>query len=219
MMYAYFLYFISYKSYLTYHLTYSKEALQEARVIIEEAEKLLSSPDSEGMTVEEIKEKARNNGYDRMEAVQKREREAKEKQEQERRQVEQQEARERWEREKKEIELKREENRKQEIRKREEWEARIEKKRELKQQLMEKRHLSTFTGVKNLVRIANGQGKNMCQCDRMVIMHYSDSCISCPQLPSLLLPLFLLVNHPNCRRLLKRLAVLGNSGCIQLNLS
>ena len=157
-----FIYFISYKSYLTYHLTYSKEALKEARVIIEEAEKLLSSPDSEGMTVEEIKEKARNNGYDRMEAVQKREREAKEKQEQERRQVEQQEARERWEREKKEIELKREE-----IRKREEMEARIEKKRELmKQQLMKKRHLSTFTGVKNLVRIANGQGKNMCQCDR-----------------------------------------------------
>ena len=157
-----FLYFISYKSYLTYHLTYSKEALKEARVIIEEAEKILSSPDSEGMTVEEIKEKARNNGYDRMEAVHKRKREAKEKQEQERRQVEQQEARERWEREKKEIELKREE-----IRKREEMEARIEKKRELmKQQLMKKRHLSTFTGVKNLVRIANGQGKNMCQCDR-----------------------------------------------------
>lgn len=152
-----FIYVISYKSYLTYHLTYSKEALKEARVIIEEAEKILSSPDSEGMTVEEIKEKARNNGYDRMEAVHKRKREAKEKQEQERRQVEQQEARERWEREKKEIELKREE-----IRKREEMEARIEKKRELmKQQLMEKRHLSTFTGVKNLVRIANGQGKNM----------------------------------------------------------
>ena len=174
MMYAcFFLYFISYKSYLTYHLTYSKEALKEARVIIEEAEKILSSPDSEGMTVEEIKEKARNNGYDRMEAVHKREREAKEKQDE-------QEARERRlqkEREQKEIELKREENRKQEIRKREEWEARIEKKRELKQQLMKKQHLSTFTGVKNLVRIANGQGKNMCQCDRMVIMQYSDSCI------------------------------------------
>jgi len=123
--------------------------------------------------VEEIKEKARNNGYDRMEAVHKREREAKEKQDE-------QEARERRlqkEREQKEIELKREENRKQEIRKREELEARIEKKRELKQQLMKKQHLSTFTGVKNLVRIANGQGKNMCQCDRMVIMQYSDSCI------------------------------------------
>ena len=140
--------------------------------------------------------------------------------------MEQQEARERWEREKKEIELKREEIRKREERearikkKREEWEAELKRNRELmKQQLMKKQHLSTFTGVKNLVRIANGQGKNMCQCDRMVIMHYSDSCISCPQLPSLLLPLFLLVNHPNCRRLLKRLAVLGNSGCIQLNLS
>jgi len=170
-----FLYFISYKSYLTYHLTYSKENLRKARVIIEEAEKILSSPDCEGMTVEEIKEKARNNGYDRMEAVHKRKREAKEKQEQERRQVEQQEARERWEREKKEIELKREEirkreeNRKQEIREREKWEA-LKRNRELmKQQLMKKRHLSTFTGVKNLVRIANGQGKNMCQCDRMVI--------------------------------------------------
>ena len=140
------------------------DLLKEARFIIEEAETILSTLDSmdNKMSSTEIKNKARRDGNARY-LVYSKEIKAKRAKEEAKRQEERQLKEQEEQKLRDEIELKRKEARRIALeQKRIELEQKRKAEEEKKRVQEEERHLSTFTGVKNLVRIANGQGKYMC---------------------------------------------------------
>ena len=133
-----------------------------ARYIIQSLEKILESPESESLTTTEIKNKVLSDGDEYFEALRKEaEDEGLRRQGEYARRLQKELEQKEQERQKlrDQIELKRKEEmekREEEIRKGEE----AIKRRKAEEQ--NERYRSTFTGVKNLVRIANGQGKAMC---------------------------------------------------------
>jgi len=135
---------------------------RRAYYIIQSLEKILESPESESLTTTEIKNKVLSDGDEYFEALRKEaEEEGLRRQGEYARRLQKELEQKEQERQKlrDKIELKRKEEmekREEEIRKGEE----AIKRRKAEEQ--RERHLSTFTGVKNLVRIANGQGKYTC---------------------------------------------------------
>ena len=141
---------------------YDNYSFDRARYIIQSLEKILESPESESLTTTEIKNKVLSDGDEYFEALRKEaEEEGLRRQGEYARRLQKELEQKEQERQKlrDQIELKRKkemEKREEEIRKGEE----ATKRRKAEEQ--NERYRSTFTGVKNLVRIANGQGKAMC---------------------------------------------------------